>query len=251
VWSGRDGSVLHTLVGTPGAFFGTSVGAVGDADEDGYADFVVGASLGGATFQGTAQIFSGLDGHLLTTFEGDSPVDLFGRSVAPAGDVNGDGFVDLIVGADQDDHSADDSGSASVFHARTVFWRRYCLSNPNSTGGAALASFAGSNSIAADDFTLHAAPVPDEVGIFFFGASRLPALPFGDGFLCVAARQLRLLPPSTPSSFDLAYQVDFTSPPGSRIEPGSTWDFQAWFRDSAAGGSGYNTSDGIEVTFCP
>jgi hypothetical protein len=52
---------------------------------------------------------------VLFTFNGDSTYDLFGGSVAGAGDVNGDGLDDLIVGAHLDDHNGTDSGSARVF----------------------------------------------------------------------------------------------------------------------------------------
>ena len=50
----------------------------------------------------------------LYTFNGDSGDEL-GVSVSGAGDVNGDGFADLIVGASQDDNNGSSSGSARVF----------------------------------------------------------------------------------------------------------------------------------------
>ena len=48
--------------------------------------------------------------------------------------------------------------------------------------------------------------------------------------------------------------VDFTSPPAGsgpgQITPGSTWYFQFWYRDpQGPGGTGFNTSDGLEVRF--
>jgi hypothetical protein len=36
-----------------------------------------------------------------------------------------------------------------------------------------------------------------------------------------------------------------------RWHPGQTRDFQLNYRDSAAGGSGFNFSDGLRVVFCP
>ena len=48
----------------------------------------------------------------LYTFNGDSAGDHFGESVGGAGDVNKDGFADLIVGAPNDGNNGTRSGSA-------------------------------------------------------------------------------------------------------------------------------------------
>ena len=52
---------------------------------------------------------------MIRDLNGDSAGDQFGFSVSGAGDVNGDGFNDLIVGAWRDDNNGADSGSARVF----------------------------------------------------------------------------------------------------------------------------------------
>ena len=96
--------------------FGWSVANAGDVDRDGVCDFIVGAPGDDDTGDsaGSARVFSGADGSILYTFYGDSPNDLFGSSVAGAGDVNGDGHADLIVGARLDDDAGDASGSARI-----------------------------------------------------------------------------------------------------------------------------------------
>jgi hypothetical protein len=96
-----------TLTGPsgPGADYGTSVASAGDVNGDGYADLVVGAP---ATSQlgenpGDAYIYlggpTGLATTPSTTLIGSAGDQLFGNSVASAGDVNGDGYADLVVGA--------------------------------------------------------------------------------------------------------------------------------------------------------
>ncbi len=60
-------------------------------------------------------MFSGLNGTLLTSFDGEYTGDFFGGSVSSAGDVDGDGFADLIVGARLSDLNGEISGMARVF----------------------------------------------------------------------------------------------------------------------------------------
>ena len=105
VWSGRDGSVLHTFFGSrDGETLGFSVAAAGDVDADGCADLAAGTPNGvNAFFQGTGlvRIFSGLTGAELRTCEGN-PGSQFGYAMAGGQDADGDTFLDLLVGARTD-----------------------------------------------------------------------------------------------------------------------------------------------------
>ena len=106
----------------PNESFGASVASAGDVNNDGVNDVIVGAPrfpLGGAD-TGRAYIFFGpISGSMIAT-EADAIIfgeginDGFGTSVASAGDVNGDGVDDVIVGADQ--LFNDGSGKAYVFY---------------------------------------------------------------------------------------------------------------------------------------
>jgi glucose/arabinose dehydrogenase len=80
----------------PVPFRGGVTVAVGDVDHDGVADLVVGAGPGGGPH---VQVFSGADpAVVLASFFAFAPAFTGGVFVA-AGDVNGDLFADLIVGA--------------------------------------------------------------------------------------------------------------------------------------------------------
>ena len=47
------------------------------------------------------------------------------------------------------------------------------------------------------------------------------------------------------------FPVDLTDlPAGGDITPGTTWRFQWWYRDPAAGGAGHDFSDAVAVPFC-
>ena len=88
-----------------GAAMGVSVAAAGDVNGDGYGDVIVGANLydNPQTDEGTALVYHGGPSGLVTTQgwsdDGEQATARFGFSTASAGDVNGDGFSDLIVGA--------------------------------------------------------------------------------------------------------------------------------------------------------
>ncbi len=118
VFSGADGSVLYNSDGdSAGDEFGFAVSNTGDVNGDGFADLIVGASGDDNTGlnSGSARVLSGTDGSALYTFNGDSAGDFMGRAVGGPGDVNGDGFADLIVGIPLDDNNGENSGSARVF----------------------------------------------------------------------------------------------------------------------------------------
>jgi len=103
------------------ASYGNSVAPAGDVNGDGYADVIVAAYLydNGQTDEGRAFVYAGSATGLaispLWTGESDQVSTVFGRSVATAGDVNGDGFSDVIVGGDRYDNTQVDEGRAWVF----------------------------------------------------------------------------------------------------------------------------------------
>ena len=97
------------------AHLGAAVGAAGDVNGDGFADVVVGAPGTGSVdvFLGSAVGLSRApDWHSVF----DQYLSKYGTSVGRAGDVNGDGFADVIVGAPGVDHPLPDEGQATVYY---------------------------------------------------------------------------------------------------------------------------------------
>lgn len=125
----------------------------------------------------------------------------------------------------------------------------FCLSVLNSTGSAAIISGSGSASVAANNLVLAAGPVPNQTGIFYYGPMTMQQV-FGNGFRCVGGIVSRL-PVTLASGNIMVTALDNTDPPNAsgQITVGSTFHFQAWFRDPAAGGALFNLSDGLTVTF--
>ena len=105
-----------------GAEFGTSVASAGDVNGDGFSDVIVGANTfdAGELDEGRAFVYHGSATGLSTTAnwtaESNQPNAQFGFSVASAGDVNGDGFSDVIVGVRLFDNGETDEGRAYVYH---------------------------------------------------------------------------------------------------------------------------------------
>lgn len=102
VFSGADGSLMHTFAGEASDDnFGYGVAGAGDVNSDNHADLLVGAPNYDAVFSnaGRAYIFSGIDGTLIRSIDGEDSFDLFGRGTGGTGDIDGDGIGDQIVGA--------------------------------------------------------------------------------------------------------------------------------------------------------
>jgi hypothetical protein len=115
IFSGGTGDTLFSIFGANvGDALGRSVSLAGDVNSDGHTDIIVGSHLNdyNGVSAGAAFVISGFTGDTLFSFYGEMSVDWFGFSVAHAGDVNSDGFSDLIVGALRGNQ---DSGAAYVF----------------------------------------------------------------------------------------------------------------------------------------
>ena len=128
VYHGSPGGPSHTAnwVAESNQFpalFGSSVGTAGDVNSDGYADLVVGAIwyTNGQRSEGRAFVFYGsASGLSLTanwTADSNQAEASFGASVGTAGDVNGDGSPDLIIGAPEYSNGQQKEGRAYVFHS--------------------------------------------------------------------------------------------------------------------------------------
>ena len=105
-----------------GAWFGWSVGTAGDVNGDGYADVIVGAPKwgDGQHDEGGVWIYHGSAAGVISTpawyKQGDQADAWFGWSVGTAGDVNGDGYADVIVGAPYWNDGQTDEGGVWVYH---------------------------------------------------------------------------------------------------------------------------------------
>jgi hypothetical protein len=100
--------------------FGTSVAIIGDLNRDGYADALIGAPLNdaGAMDGGAAYVFYGgvtVNGAIDHALLGTVAADHFGTSVASLGDWNGDGDIDLAIGAPDADLTAPGAGAVFVY----------------------------------------------------------------------------------------------------------------------------------------
>ena len=175
-----DGSNGFTLTGIAnGDTLGFSVSSAGDVNGDGYDDLIIGAEgasseagatyvvYGGASAPGTDGVLDlgaldGTNGFILTGIDaGDSS----GTSVSSAGDVNGDGYGDLIIGAFAADPNGDSSGETYVIYGGA--------SAPGTDGVLDLSDLDGTNG-----FTLTGSARNDRVGFSVSSAGDVN----GDGY---------------------------------------------------------------------
>ncbi len=131
--------------GRANALLGGAVGTAGDVNGDGYADVIVGSSNYSDTQmqEGQAAVYYGAAAGPSAvpqwTAQSTQADTLFGLAVDTAGDVNGDGYADVIVGAPYYDGGETNEGAAFVYHGAAA-------------GPGAIASWAGESNQAGAEF---------------------------------------------------------------------------------------------------
>lgn len=130
------GSSSGTLTGwhaggeTSKSLFGYSVSSAGDINNDGYSDIIIGSPnyYDGVNTIGKCYVYHGSTEGLPIwpnwTQNGQLAIDGFGRSVSEAGDINGDGFDDVIIGA------------------HITYWDNFAVQNENISDTTKSAAFA-------------------------------------------------------------------------------------------------------------
>jgi hypothetical protein len=109
------------ITGLPFDEIGRIVAPAGDLNGDGFDDIIVGSDIAGPIREGRLYIFHGPVNGSLSLADADAvlvgalPDDYFGTSVSAPGDLNGDGFDDLVVGASRLIALGDTQGPGRVF----------------------------------------------------------------------------------------------------------------------------------------
>ena len=158
---GNNGFVINGI--DNGDFLGRSVSSAGDVNGDGFDDIIIGAEYAYSTssragssyvifgsdlgFDSSFDLFS-LDGTNGFAINGIATEDNSGRSVSNAGDVNGDGFDDIIIGAERaaPNNNSYAGSSYIVFGKNTGFNSNFDLSSLDGTNGFVI------NGLASNDF---------------------------------------------------------------------------------------------------
>jgi len=114
-------------------YAGYCVAGAGDVNKDGYDDILIGAygdDDGGAQAGQSYLIFGKATGWVMdadlstvsASFWGEDPVDFSGWSLAGAGDMDGDGYDDFIVGATGDDDGGSAAGQTYLVLGKSTGW---------------------------------------------------------------------------------------------------------------------------------
>lgn len=107
--------------GQAGASFGNDLASLGDVNNDGYLDIGIAAYLYDDSYSDEGAVYvyygnsTGISDTNFTILKGNQAQSQFGKSISSIGDINLDGYADLIVGAPKYDDGQVDEGAAFIF----------------------------------------------------------------------------------------------------------------------------------------
>lgn len=167
-------------------------------------------------------------------------------------DIHGD---QVVIGAHDLGVAGDRAGGGFVFHLSTPAAGVTCESTVNSTGQLALLTLVGTVGVAANDTGFHVIDgAQRSVALLTYGAA--PAsLPFGNGTLCIdpltgGLHRLEICELNAAGHGQLP--VDLASVTGAgAIASGASWFIQASYRDTEAGGTGFNLTNALRLDSLP
>jgi hypothetical protein len=264
VRSGADGSVLHLFNGNlAGDFFGA---AVAGADNDGYADLIVGAPKENG--HGVVRVFSGRTGAMLLELQGAGSDHQFGSSVCGIGQMDPGVYDDFAVGADQYLYP-NNNGMVTIYSSYQSYPGIYCTAKVNSLGCLPSIDATGTPSAASGSgFSVSCSAVRNQKsGLLLYGINGRASAAFQGGILCVQGPLKRSIGVSSggsaPPVNDCSgvYAIDMNAfaagalggnPHAALTVAGTIVDTQWWGRDAGFPQPNNTTlSDGLEYTVLP
>ncbi|MBF0309126.1 MAG: FG-GAP repeat protein [Magnetococcales bacterium] len=234
-------SYAKAFNGAAGYSTGLSVSSAGDFNGDGYDDFILGAPYMDASKPGKAYLLfggasrpsyvgaSGLNGSNGFAIAGEDNGDDFGWAVAGVGDINGDGYDDVAIGAPSASDTGNAGGKVYVLFGNASGW----------TSSFSINTLNGNNG-----FTFHHVQNDSNFGSTLSAAGDVN----GDGYsdFLIGARTQDVNGVFDVGVTYLVYGTDFTGTVTGHGTPlGETLTGAAGISDSLIGGGGNDSLDGL------